>query len=203
MSASKIGRRLCILGLAAGLAAAALPSVPSVAASAKAAVRLHPAVRHMQKVASDLLRAQQRGTIASFSRALARHADIPAIADYSLGRYKSALPRSQTALYYRGVRAFMARYFADQSRKYRIVRTSIEETPRREGNDYIVRSRVWLDTGASYGVVWRLARKRGAWRVTDVKVMGFSLSFLQRGIFYRYLRKKNGDVRALVAALNR
>jgi flagellar biosynthetic protein FliP len=34
-------------------------------------------------------------------------------------------------------------------------------------------------------------------------VMGFSLIYLQRGIFTSYLSKRNGDVAQLVAALNR
>ncbi len=194
-------RRILIAGLVSTMVWAG--SACAHAASAKASTRLHPAVRHLQTVASELLRAQQRGTIKSFSAVLARRADVPAIADYSLGRYKSALPRSKKALYYRGVRTFMARYFADQSRKYRIVKTAIDKTPRKDGADMLVRSKVWLASGATYNVVWRLHKTRKGWRINDVKVLGFSLSFLQRGIFYKYLRKKHGDVNALVAALNR
>jgi len=174
-----------------------------MSASAKASTRVHPAVSYLQKAASDLLKAQQRGTTKSFSSVLARRADVAAIAEYSLGRYKSALPRSKRPLYYRGVRAFMARYFADQSRKYRIVKTAIDKTPRKDGNDLMVTSKIWLASGSTYNVVWRLAKRRKSWRITDVKVLGFSLAFLQRGIFYKYLKKKNGDVNALVAALNR
>jgi hypothetical protein len=33
--------------------------------------------------------------------------------------------------------------------------------------------------------------------------MGFSLIYLQRGIFTSFLSKRNGDVSELVAALNR
>ncbi len=171
--------------------------------AAEAREKPHPAVQYMQKAASELLHAQSVGTVKSFARVLERRADVPAIAMYALGRYKPKLPKSRHGLYYRGVKRFMARYFADQSRKYRIVKTAIEKQPRREGSDYLVRSKVWLASGSSYSVVWRLAKRRGGWRITDVKVLGFSLSFLQRGIFYKYLQKKNGDVNALVAALNR
>ena len=196
-------RRICVMALAGALLAAPLLAPAASAASARASTRVHPAVRYMQKAASDLLRAQQRGTTKSFAQVLARRADVPAIADYSLGRYRKALPRSKRPLYYRGVRTFMARYFADQSRKYRIVKTAIDQTPRKDGKDLLVNTKVWLASGATYTVVWRLTPRRKSWRITDVKVLGFSLSFLQRGIFYKYLKKKNGDVNALVAALNR
>ena len=196
-------RRICVMALAGALLAAPLLVPAASAASARASTRVHPAVRYMQKAASDLLRAQQRGTTKSFAQVLARRADVPAIADYALGRYKGALPRSRRPLYYRGVRTFMARYFASQSRKYRIVKTAIDQTPRKDGKDLLVNTKVWLASGSTYTVVWRLTRRRKSWRITDVKVLGFSLSFLQRGIFYKYLKKKNGDVNALVAALNR
>jgi len=199
----RYNRRFVVGALAFSLLTGAGLQAAAKAASARASTGLHPAVRQLQVVASELLRAQQRGTIKSFSAVLARRADVPAIADYSLGRYKSALPKSKKALYYRGVRVFMARYFADQSRKYRIVKTAIDKTPRKEGKDMLVRSKVWLDSGATYTIVWRLRKTRLGWRINDVKVLGFSLSFLQRGIFYKYLHKKNGDVNALVAALNR
>jgi len=195
------GRRVFVLGMIAGCAGLALPAAAH-AASARAATP-HPAVRYMQKTASDLLHAQQRGTISSFDKVLARRADVHGIAMYSLGRYKSSLPRSRKGLYVRGVRKFMARYFADQSRKYRIVKTYIDPQPRKDGNEYLVRSKVWLESGSTYNIVWRLGKRRNGWRVTDVKVLGFSLSYLQRGIFHKYLQKKNGDVNALVAALNR
>ncbi|HHN72728.1 MAG TPA: hypothetical protein ENK13_01435, partial [Thermopetrobacter sp.] len=130
------------------------------------------AVRYMQRVAGELMRAYRRGTIASFDRVLARHADVPGIAMYSLGRYQRSLPRGKRPQYYRGVRAFMARYFAEQSHKYEIVKGWIEDTPIKDGDGWLVRSRVKLASGSTYNVVWRVTRK-------------------------------NGDVNALVAALNR
>ncbi len=197
-------RALGLMATAVGLTmAAGTGSLPAWAGSARAATRAHPAVRYMQRVAAELLRAYRNGTISSFDKVLARHADVPSIAMYSLGRYSSRLPKSKRHLYYRGVRAFMARYFAEQSRKYEIVKGWIEDTPIKDGDDWLVRSKVKLASGSTYNVVWRVAKRRGRWKVLDVKVMGFSLAYLQRGIFHRYLERKNGDVNALVAALNR
>ena len=58
-------------------------------------------------------------------------------------------------------------------------------------------------SGQSYTVVWRLGKRKGGFKVEDAKVMGFSLIYLQRGIFTSFLSKRNGDVAQLVTALNR
>jgi len=39
--------------------------------------------------------------------------------------------------------------------------------------------------------------------VLDAKVLGFSLVYLQRGLFTSFVSKRNGNVGELVAALNR
>ncbi len=173
------------------------------AGSARAAVPVHPAVKYMQATATDLLRAQRKGTQKAFADVLRRRADVHAIAMYSIGRYRGQLSGQRKALYVRGVHQFMARYFADQARKYHVKKAIIEETPRQQGENWLVRSKVWLTNGSSYVATWKLHKTRVGWRVLDVKVLGFSLSYLQRGLFYKYLQKKQGDVGALVMALNR
>ena len=186
-----------------GAATLASLSTPARAGKAKAATPLHPAVKYMQSTAAELLRAQYRPTVKRFAGILARRADVHGIAMYSLGRYRQQLPKRQKALYVRGVHQFMARYFADQAHRYRVKKAIIEQTPRKEGDNWLVRSKVTLDTGSSYNVTWKLRKTRAGWRVMDVRVMGFSLTFLQRGLFYKFLQKKRGDVGALVMALNR
>lgn len=179
-----------------GMAAAAL----ATGAQAKAE---HAALVYMRQVAKDLFAAHRQGTVASFLRAILRHADIPGIADYSLGRYKQKLGAGQQPRYYRGVATFMARYFADQSREYRLAKYTIGDAKVDGDQDIWIDSKVYLLSGSSYTVVWRLARRDKGYKVVDAKILGFSLVFLQRGIFQSYLSKRNGDIGQLVAALNR
>ncbi len=179
------------------------PATQAHAGSARAATPPHPAVKYMQATAAELLRAHRRASKKGFLRVLERRADVHAIAMYSLGRYQRQLPRNQRNLYIRGVKHFMAKYFADQSRTYRIRKAAIDPTPQRSGKDWLVRSQVELEDGSRYNVVWSLRKTRHGWRVLDAKVLGFSLSFLQRGLFYRFLNRRQGDVRALVMVLNR
>jgi ABC-type transporter MlaC component len=160
------------------------------------------AVAYMKKVAKDMLAAHRQGTVASFKRAIQRHADVTAIGDYSLGQYRSKLQSSQKQAYYSGTATFMARYFADQSRDYVVSKYEIG-TAEADGKDISVDTKVFLMNGQSYTVVWRLGKRGSGFKVEDAKVMGFSLTYLQRGIFTSFLSKRNGDVAQLVAALNR
>ena len=72
-----------------------------------------------------------------------------------------------------------------------------------DGKDVLIDSRVYLLSGSTYKVVWRLTRKGKGYKIADAKVLGFSLVYLQRGIFTSYLSKRNGDITQLVAALDR
>ena len=162
----------------------------------------HPSLAYMRQVAKDLLAANRQGTVASFMRAIQRHADVPEIALYSLGQYKASLPAGQRDLYYRGVATFMSRYFADQSREYRVAKYDLGET-RSDNKDVLISSKVYLISGQTYTVTWRLSPRGKGYKITDAKVLGFSLVYMQRGLFTSFLSKRNGDIGQLVAALNR
>ena len=183
-------RRAALAGLAAAFASPALAGPEDAA------------VAYMKKVAKDMLAAHRQGTVASFKRAIQRHADVTAIGDYSLGQYRSKLQSSQKQAYYSGTATFMARYFADQSRDYVVSKYEIGDAEV-DGKDISVDTKVFLMNGQSYTVVWRLGKRGSGFKVEDAKVMGFSLTYLQRGIFTSFQSKRNGDVAQLVAALNR
>jgi phospholipid transport system substrate-binding protein len=163
----------------------------------------HPAVVYIRKVTADLFAAHKLGTVSAFLPPIQRHADIEAIAHYSLGQYESKLSPGQRQRYYQGVANFMARYFADQTRHYRIAKWNIGEASEDRNGDILIDSRVTLMNGQSYSVVWRLAKRGKGYKVTDVKVAGFSLTYFQRGLFVSFIREKKGDVNQLVAVLNR
>ena len=173
----------------------------AVGAAAPALAAEHPTMATMRQVAKDLLNAHRQGTVASFRRAILRHAAVPEIADYSLGQYKSKLPASQRQRYYGGAATFMARYFADQSREYRIAKYELGEATVDDNKDVLINSKVFLLSGQTYTVTWQVAKREGKYKIIDVKVLGFSLVYLQRNLFTAFLSKRNGDVTQLVGAL--
>src|SRR4051794_10097968 len=98
MTADKISHKLTrrgVLGLAA--AAGFFPFVD------KGLAQDPPSLAYMKQVAKDLFAAHRQGTVASFLRAIQRHADITGIADYSLGQYASRMSAAMKPQYYKGV----------------------------------------------------------------------------------------------------
>ena len=179
---------------------AATAGVGVFLSSGALAAGAHPSIAYMKQVGKDLLAAHRNGTVASFLRAIQRHADVPDIALYSLGQYRDKLNSGDRQRYFRGVAVFMSRYFADQSREFPVAKYELgEATP--DGKDVLVASKVYLMSGQVYNVTWRLVWRKKGYKVSDAKVLGFSLIYLQRGIFTSYLSKRNGDVKQLMAAL--
>jgi phospholipid transport system substrate-binding protein len=193
-----IGRRFLVKLCAFAVLAAVLPAMPGRAVSGE-----DPSVSYIRKVTADLFAAHKQGTISAFLPPIQRHADIETIALYSLGQYESRLTRDQRERYYKGVAIFMARYFAEQTRHYRIAKWDIGEASRDRNGEILISTRVTLLTGNSYSVVWRVAKRGKSFKVTDVKVAGFSLTYFQRGLFVSFIKEKKGDVNQLVAVLNR
>jgi phospholipid transport system substrate-binding protein len=195
---SGIGRRVFVKLFGLGLCGSLLQALPGPAVSAEQAP-----IAYIKKVTADMFAAHKQGTVSAFLPPIQRHADIEAIAIYSLGQYESRLSPAQRQRYYQGVANFMARYFAEQTRHYRIAKWNIGEASQDRNGDTLISTRVTLLTGNSYSVVWRLAKRGKGYKVTDVKVAGFSLTYFQRGLFVSYIREKKGDVNQLVAVLNR
>jgi phospholipid transport system substrate-binding protein len=160
----------------------------------------HPSVTFMKKVGRDLLEAHRQGTVAAFLSVIERYADVPQIALYSLGQYKANLGAAQRPRYFHGVAVFMSRYFADQSREYRVAKYEVGEATG-DGTDMMVSSRIYLMSGQTYNVTWRVVSRGKTFKVADAKVLGFSLVYMQRGIFTSYLSKRRGDLLQLMNAL--
>ncbi len=161
----------------------------------------HPSVVFMNEAASQLLKAHRLGTVPAFMRVVQRYADIPAIADYSLGDYKVASGQKESYLH--GVAQFISRYFVDQSRSYPIAKYEIGEATVAPNKDVIISSKVYLMAGQVYTVNWQLAWTNGTYKITDAKLFGFSMTSQERSLFTSYIAKHNGDVGELVKALNR
>jgi phospholipid transport system substrate-binding protein len=190
--------------LSATLAALLLPAGLSPAAAASD----HPAVKFTRQLADELIRAQMVGTVPRFTMVIRRHADIPGISMYTLGNYSSKLPKGKTDQYYKGITAYIAHYFANQTRKYRVLQANVTDAAKGEGDLVVVNALATLEDGNKYRVQFMVRPASGTWKVVDVKVgvpvLGFvSLTYGMRGDVQRFLAKKGGDVNALIAALNR
>ena len=87
-------------------------------------------------------------------------------------------------------------------RIYSIAKYEIVDAAADDG-EVVINSKVYLLSGQSYTVVWRLSKNGSRYKVRDAKVLGFSMVYMQRGLFTSFISKRNGDVEQLVAALTR
>jgi phospholipid transport system substrate-binding protein len=183
-----LNRRL-LLTLLAGAALAPL-----------AAAADHPSVTYVKQVAKELLAAHRQGTTPAFLRVIQRHADIPEIAEFSLGRYAAKLQKVQRPRYQRAVATYMARFFSLQSRDYTISKYEIGEAQVDKNKDVVVQSKAYLVTGQVYSVSWQLVWRGGRYKVRDVRVIVW-LTPWQKREFVGFLDKYNGDINRLILAL--
>ena len=191
-----ITRRNLLLSLAA-------LGITANAAHAATLPEKHPAMAFVRKATEELFNAHKQGTVQAFLPAIKGNADIAYIGDYSLGQYEPKLPKNLRDSYYDGVALFMARYFADQTRTYRVAKWDVGQGVEGENGNFIINSRVTLLTGTAYDVSWTVAPRGKGFKFIDAQVMIFSLTFAQRGLFVSYLQKHDGNVEQLVTVLNR
>jgi len=183
------------------LAASLLFSAPAAVATSTAA-RADAPVKFMQRVSRELLAAHKSNSEARMARVIRSRGDVAAIGRFSLGTYYARLKTGSRSSYFNGMTKFMARYIVSQARTYRVARAQILRPSTKRGRDYVVNSRVTLTSGAEYDVQWLLARRGKTFKVRDVQVLGFWVLPFQRNLFRSYVRKANGNVNALVVALN-
>jgi phospholipid transport system substrate-binding protein len=161
----------------------------------------HASVVYMRQVGRDLLNAHRQGTISAFLRAVQRHADIASIASYGLGSYGSKLPASMRSRYNRGVATYISRYFALESRSYPVAKFEIGQATVDKDKNVSVASKIFLLNGQVFNVTWSLAWRGGAYKVKDVRVVGFSMTYLLKGQIVGFLDKRDGNFALLVKAL--
>jgi phospholipid transport system substrate-binding protein len=190
---------------AAALLLAAV-AVASVVGSATKAMAQEPAVEFMKRVSKDLIAAARSGSPEAFADAINRYGHVRAIGDYALGTFKPRLTAADREPYYSGMVRFISRYAAGEAVKYQVSHAEIFGPPAHTSKGVFVDSRVHLKDGSSYDVQWRLIPQGGSFRVFDAQLMGmmsFWVAPLLKDLFEKYVGENNGNVQALVVALNR
>jgi len=161
-----------------------------------------PPVKFMQTVSKELMRAHRSLSEPQMTRVIRSRSDVAAMGRFSLGTYYARLKQNSRRRYFNGMTRFMARYIISQSRTYKVAQAQILRPSSRSGRDYVVDSKVTLVDGTVYDVQWLLAKRGNSFKVRDINVLGFWVLPFQRNLFRSYVRKANGNVNALVLALN-
>lgn len=133
---------------------------------------------------------------------MARHAAIPAIGIFSLGKYKSKLPGGRRAEYFKLIEKFVAGLFVKYAKEFAGNRIEVTGSKARSAKDIIVSSKVYFAGGkAPLNVQWRLLKSGGGYKIFDVRVLGIWLAIQQRSEFVSVIKRNNGDVNALLKFL--
>lgn len=199
-SASKPAGELSRRGLLAG--SFGLVTLPGALLTAGPAVAADPAAQFMDKVAKEMLAATRARSPELIAGVVHRYADVGYIGNYALGSYRGQLSPADRQSYLNGMVRFIGRYAANEAPKYPIGRYEILSSVQ-GGAGLMVDSRVILKDGASYDVRWLVARYGGSYRVRDAMVYGFWMTPFLKKLFENHIAENGGNVRALVAALNR
>jgi phospholipid transport system substrate-binding protein len=162
-----------------------------------------PAVIYMDRVAKELIAASRTRSPAAINSVITRHADLGSIGLYALGESRPRLDPSDKTNYVTGMARFISRYAATEAPKYPIAKITFVPESRRAQYGLAVDSTVTLVDGSSYDVVWLLVGGGSSYRVRDAQVLSFWMTPFLKKLFEEYIAQNNGNVKALVAVLQR
>lgn len=173
-------------------------------AQAKDLVSAERYIRHLApkaiKIARRKLSKSQRTS--QYHRLVRTYAAIPAIALFSLGRYRKKLPARHKAEYYRLVGRFMAQFFTRYTAQFNGKRIEITKSKKRGPRDFILDAAIHYN-GHSSPMQWRLIKRGRGYKVFDVKLLGVWLTLQMRSQFVSLLRSNKGNFNVLLAKLRK
>jgi len=139
---------------------------------------------------------------ARYQRLVRAHAALPAIALFSLGKYRNKLPARNKAEYYRLVGKFMAQFFTKYTGQFEGKRIKITRSKKRGPRDIILDADILYDSKKN-PMQWRLIKRGHRFKIFDIKLLGIWLTLQMRSQFVTLLRSNNGDFNALLAQLRK
>ena len=172
------------------LAILAIPAPTNAAASPE---------RFVEDVTKQVLAAARSRSSKRFRRLLRRHADVRAMANFALGRYRNRLPKSRRAEYYRLTEKKIVQFFGDYAGSLRGDGIQIRRVKKLSATQYLVQTKL-TGPGGGTPVSWKISTRKG-YKVHDVRVAGVWLGQLMRTTFVGEIRKNNGQFKKLFAYL--
>ena len=162
-----------------------------------------PAVQFVQRMANELHVAARARSPQLISSVIQRYGDVSHIGSYSLGSYRAQLTATDRQPYLTGIVRFLGRYAASEAPKYQVASYQILSPSMQGANGLMVDSKITLKDGTTYEVRWLLSRYGNTYRVRDAMVFGFWMTPFLKKLFENYVGENGGNVKALVAVLNR
>ena len=156
----------------------------------------------METVARELLAASRSRSPDLMASVVQRYGDVGYIGNYALGSYRGQLSPADRQTYLNGMSRYIGRYTVAEAPKYPVAKYEIFSSVQ-GGSGLMVDSRITLRDGTTYDVRWLLAKYGSTYRVRDAMVYGFWMTPFLKKLFENHISENGGNVKSLVAALNR
>ncbi len=150
----------------------------------------------IKNVSSKMLSAAKSGSTGSFRSLINSYADVNAIGNFALGRYRKLVPASDKAAYQKSMANFMAKTMAQYSKKFRAIGVEVGRCSSSKVTSKLVRN-----SGRAQPVVWKVRKAGGSYKVVDLQVQNVWLGPLMRTTFSNVIKKGGGNINALYAYL--
>jgi phospholipid transport system substrate-binding protein len=191
-------RRGLAVGLAAGLALAALP-FPAAALTAEAAKGL------VDKTVADVNKIigsgkSEKAMLNDFEKLFARYADVPTIARSVLGTAARSASKGQLSSYTKAFQGYISRKYGRRFREF--IGGTIEVAEARAVKSYYeVISTARLPGDAPFEVRWHVSDKSGKSLFFNIIIEGVNMLASERTEMGALLDQRGGDLDQLIADL--
>lgn len=196
-------RRTTLAAATAALGALALPAGRAFAAGrdAEAEGFLIGAANSTLQLLDDA-KGSAADRTAKFAAAMDKYCDIPGVARFALGRYRTRFDDKAYGEYSAAFRDFLLAAYQGQLDRFRGEKVTLVGSDVRKPGDVVVNTKVSQKRAGKEDlpVNWRVKKGAdGAWRIIDLSALGVWLAIEQQANFAAALDQGNGKPEALIA----
>ena len=152
---------------------------------------------YIKRLAGQIMEAAANPSKAAFRPLVRKHADVPAIAKRAAGRYGRGLSGAERAAMNRAVEEMITQSFVKNAGWLTGKSLEVRAVSDRDNGGVQVTTQI-LD-GVLDEVKWRLVRKAGGFKVSDINVAGIWLSLQMKSVLLAKLKNARGDVMAALS----
>lgn len=126
--------------------------------------------------------------------------DVPGIAEFVLGRYRSSANPQQQQEYINLYEDYTIHTYDTQLSQYGAAPFRVTGS-RADGEQIVVTSEIVRPGGSRMQIDWYLINHGGQYKITDLSLGGISMKVTQRDDFARWIQNNGGRFDALLAVL--
>ncbi|WP_136644927.1 phospholipid-binding protein MlaC [Tabrizicola sp. YIM 78059] len=195
-----LNRRTLTLGLASGLALAALPRQASALTIEQARGLVDKTVADINAIINS--GKSESAMLREFEKLFARYADVPAIARSALGPAARQASQAQIAAFTKAFQGYISRKYGRRFREF--IGGRIEVTGAKAVKSfYEVISTAYLKGEAPFEVRWHVSDRSGKSLFFNIIIEGVNMLASERTEIGAMLDQRRGDLDRLIADMSR